>query len=259
MLSIMRYYNLYKNFKNWWLYLSYKYGLTEVEPLIFETRNGVIVEVPLRLLQTFKEIFMDECYLAGLERSIVPGATIIDIGANVGYFSLFAVSNFSAGRVLAYEPIPVNFAQLQQHGKLNNNNNLLCFPQAVAGAAGEITLLLDPKDSFTTSATVFAQAKTNGSLLRVSCTTLPDIMDNNNIEKCDLLKMDCEGAEYDIFYNCPSPYLKRIDQIAMEVHQGEKENQNIEALIDFFHEQGFATRRRPIGMLWAWRKSGVLP
>ena len=62
-----RYYHLFKTFKNWQLYLAYKYGLTNLKTLIFETRNGVIVEVPIRLLQTFKEIFMDECYLTGLE------------------------------------------------------------------------------------------------------------------------------------------------------------------------------------------------
>jgi hypothetical protein len=66
--------------------------------------------------------------------------------------------------------------------------------------------------------------------------------------------MDCEGAEYDILYNCPPDYLQRIDQIAMEVHNGEKENQNIEALEAFLRKQGFSTRRRPVGMLWAWHK-----
>jgi hypothetical protein len=39
----------------------------------------------------------------------------------------------------------------------------------------------------------------------------------------------------------------------MEVHRGEKENQNIEALEIFFKQQGFSTRRKPVGMLWAWR------
>ena len=71
-----RYYHLFKTFKNWWLYLAYKYGFANVETLVFETRNGVIVEVPERLLQTFKEIFMDECYLAGLERKISSDSTI---------------------------------------------------------------------------------------------------------------------------------------------------------------------------------------
>ena len=52
-----RYYNLFKTFKNWQTYLAYKYGLAETDPLIFETRSGVIVEVPLRLLHTFRNIY----------------------------------------------------------------------------------------------------------------------------------------------------------------------------------------------------------
>jgi FkbM family methyltransferase len=250
-----RYYNLYKNFKNWWLYLAYKYGFAETEPLVFETRTGVIVEVPLRLLQTFKEIFMDECYLSGLEHNVPSGGTVIDVGANAGYFTLFATSVFTGSQVFSFEPVPANYKQLERHRDLNSTKKIKCFPQAMAGKAGEINLSFDPADSFTTSASMFAQNNTQNELLKVPCVTLQDVMDQNNIRKCDLLKMDCEGAEYDILYNCPPDYLRRIDQIAMEVHRGEKENQNIEALESFFRTVGFYTRRRPVGMLWAWRHS----
>jgi FkbM family methyltransferase len=251
---MIRYFNLMRTFKNWWLYLAFKYGLSEAEPLLFETRNGVVVEVPLRLLQTFKEIFMDECYLAGLERVISPGATIIDIGANAGYFTLFAAAKFDDSKIFSFEPIPVNYAQLERNRNLNSTKKIKCFPQAVAGVSGEISLTFDAGDSFTTSASLFSHGRTQDETFKVPCVSLRDVMDQNSIEKCDLLKMDCEGAEYDIFYNCPGEYLQRIDQIAMEVHRGEKENQNIESLEAFFRSNSFYTRRRPVGMLWAWRK-----
>ena len=249
-----RYYNLFKTFKNWRTYLAYKYGLAGTELLVFETRNGVIVEVPLRLLHTFKEIFMDECYLAGLERPIPSGATVVDIGANAGYFTLFAVSRFADARIFSFEPMPVNYAQLERHRNLNSSRPIKCFPKAVAGQAGEISLSFDSSDSFTTSATIFKQADQQTESVNVPCLTLSQIFDENNINRCDLLKMDCEGAEYDILYNCPPDYLQRIDQIAMEVHNGEKENQNIGDLEAFLRKQGFSTRRRPVGMLWAWRQ-----
>lgn len=248
-----RYYNLLKTFDNWWLYLAYKYRLTDSNLLVFVTRNGVTVEVPVRLVQTFKEIFMDECYLAGLERDISPRATVVDIGANAGYFSLFAAAKFPHSRIFSYEPVPVNYAQLQRHSDLNSSAHIKCFPQAVAGKNGEISLSFDMSDSFTTSATVFRLANGGEKSLRVPCVSLQTVMDENGITKCDLLKMDCEGAEYDILYNCPVDYLQRIDQIAMEVHRGEKENQNIDALEAFFRQRGFYTRRRPVGMLWAWQ------
>jgi FkbM family methyltransferase len=252
-LAMNRYYNLWKNFKNWWLYLAFKYGLTDSEPLVFNTRNGVTVEVPHRLVQTFKEIFMDECYLAGLEKDISPGATIIDIGANAGYFTLFAADKFPRSQIFSFEPVPVNYIQLQRHRDLNKTRDIKCFPLAVAGQAGEITLSFDAHDSFTTSATMFTQENTQEDSLKVPCVSLQEIMDEHNIIKCDLLKMDCEGAEYDILYNTSTGYLQRIDQIALEVHCGKENNQNIDALEAFLNQQGFFTRRRPVGMLWAWR------
>ena len=249
-----RYYHLIKTFKNWWLYPAYKYGFVHEEPLVFDTRSGVHVEVPLRLLHTFKEIFMDECYLAGLENEIPANATVIDIGANAGYFSLFAAASSPGAKVYAFEPVPVNYAQLKRHCDLNKPKTLHCFQQAVAGHCGEITLTFDPLDSFTTSATILDSPKATDRSFAVPCVTLQDLMDLHNIRRCDLLKMDCEGAEYEIFYNCPPDVLKRIDQIAMEVHGGREKNQNIDALESFLIGQGFATRRRPVGMLWAWRR-----
>ena len=248
-----RYYCLLKNFTNWWLYLAYKYGFSSQNPLVFKTRNGVLVEVPSRLLHTFKEIFMEEGYLAGLEKKPSPHPVILDIGANAGYFSLFAVSKYDGASVFAYEPIPSNYKQLLRNADLNGSRRISCFPLAVAGHCGEISLVFDNTDSFTTSATVLSSNSGANDSIRVECVDLKKIFDDNRIEKCDLLKLDCEGAEYDILYSCPEEYLKRIDQIAMEVHRGEKENMNMDALASFLSSRGFFTRRCGVGMLWAWR------
>lgn len=250
---MLRYYHLLKTFKNWQLYLAYKFGFAVAQPLLFKTRNGVWVEVPERLSHTFKEIFMDECYLAGIGKKIMPNAVIIDIGANAGYFTLFAASRFPGTSIYSYEPIPVNYQQLKRHCTLNESKNISCFPLAVAGQCGNISLSFDATDSFTTSATIFSARKSEPDLLNVKCISLKKLFDDNGIKKCDLLKMDCEGAEYDIFYSCPQEYIQRIDQIAMEVHPGEGTNQNIDAMDDFFRKQGFRTCRRPVSMLWAWR------
>jgi len=250
---MIRYYRLFRCFKNWWLYSAYKFGLAKREPLVFESRRGIIVEVPKRLLQTFKEIFMDEGYLAGMGKKILSDATIVDIGANAGYFTVFALSKFTRASLFAYEPIPVNYAQLKRHRDLNRSSNIKCFPVAVAGHCGEIKLSLDASDTFTTSATILSNDASAPDSVAVRSITLQDVFDYNRIEKCDLLKIDCEGAEYDILYSSSSEVLKRVSQIAMEVHRGEGKDQNIDALDSFLRRQGFATRRRPVGKLWAWR------
>ena len=249
-----RYYRLWKHFKNWYLYVVYKFGFVKRDTLVFETRDGVIVEVPKRLVQTFKEIFMDECYLTGLEKKVAPGGVVIDIGANAGYFTVFSASVFPDASIFSYEPIPANYALLSRHRDLNPTTNIMCFAAAVAGHVGEIELSFDASDSFTTSATMMHTDPGATDSLVVSCVTLSQIFEVNGITQCALLKMDCEGAEYDILYGCPPDLFRRIDQIAMEVHRGEGKEQNIDALETFLHKQGYATRRRPVGMLWAWRR-----
>lgn len=248
-----RYYHLFRTFNNWWLYPAYKYGFSSGDPLIFTTRNGVVVEVPVRLLHTFKEVFMEEGYLAGLGKTMASAPTILDVGANAGYFSLFAASQFPGASVFAYEPIPVNFRQLERHCRLNRSHKIFCFPIAVSGQCGELRLFFDQNDSFTTSATILSLSGAAKDAINVQCVDLEKIFEDNGIRRCDLLKMDCEGAEYDILYSCPEAYMRRIDQLAMEVHRGEGRDMNIDALESFLKSRGFSTRRRGIGMLWAWQ------
>jgi FkbM family methyltransferase len=250
---MIRYYRLFRSFKNWQLYLLYKLGFAVKWPLLFETRNSLFVEVPRRLMHTFKSIFLDEGYMKGLGKKVPSNATIVDIGANAGYFTVFSLLKFTSPSLLAYEPIPVNYAQLERHRDLNQTQNIKCFPVAISGHCGEIQLLFDASDSFTTSATMLSAGINAPDSLNVKSITLQRIFEDNSFNKCDLLKIDCEGAEYDILYSCPPEVLKRVDQIAMEVHRGEEENQNIGAMKLFLQSQGFVTRQRPVGKLWAWR------
>ena len=234
--------------------MAIKFGINNTDPVLFRTRGGVLVEVPQRLLQTFKEIFMDECYMDELELHVPDNSTIIDIGANAGFFTLFAASRFNCSKVLAYEPIPSNFKQLARNQVLNADCSIECFQKAVAGHSGTVEIMFDPDDSFTTSATIFKKPFKHNKVIQVPSITLSDIFHEHSIERCNLLKMDCEGAEYDIIYGCPLECLSRIDQIAMEVHGGAESEQNIDSLEAYLNEQGFATRRQPVGMLWAWKK-----
>lgn len=244
-----------RNISNWTLYLGIKFGFTKPDPIYFTTRSGVVIEVPRRLLQTFKEVFMDEVYMVALQREVPKGGTVIDIGANAGFFSLFAASRFDHPRIFCYEPIPVNFRQLEKNRRLNAQCEIHPHQSAVAGKPGEITLTFDPNDSFTTSASMTREQE--GEKIRVKCVTLENIFETYELERCDFLKMDCEGAEYDIFYNCPANLLARIDQIAMEVHSGPEPRHNMESMEQFFRHHGFRTLRRPVNMLWAWKPNGI--
>ncbi|MDA1139919.1 MAG: FkbM family methyltransferase, partial [Planctomycetota bacterium] len=167
----MRYINLIKNLANWQTYLAVKFGFNKEDPILLRTRAGIRFEVPRRLLHTFKEIFMDEDYMTGLGRPVPDGATIIDVGANAGYFSMFAASRFRNSRVFSFEPIPVNFEQLQKNISFNKDSRITGIQKAVYKESGEISLSYDPSDSFTTSATIFEKDQEPESI-QVATTSL---------------------------------------------------------------------------------------
>ena len=121
----------------------------------------------------------------------------------------------------------------------------------MSGSAGEIELHFDSSDSFTTSASISNDEK-QGDKIKVQCVTLPDIFRNNNLEHCDLLKIDCEGAEYDLLYNCPLEYLSQVTQMVVEVHEGKEEKHNMKSLEKYLKSYEFKTRCLD-NMLWAWR------
>ncbi|MBU1546699.1 MAG: FkbM family methyltransferase [Proteobacteria bacterium] len=248
----MRYWNLIRNLSNWWLHFAVKFRLTEADPLIFKARNGITIETPRRLLHEFKEIFLENAYFSGFATSLPRNPTIIDIGANAGFFTLFAASSFPRASIYSFEPVPENFQQLLRNRERNSQADISCFPVAVCGSDGEIFLNFELEDNFTTAATILNSLESGGKGLTVPCVSLATIFQNNSLDTCDLLKLDCEGAEFEILYSCPPETIAKVQRLAMEVHAGKEEGNNMQALAAWLGNHGFAVRHRK-QMLWAWR------
>ncbi len=100
---------------------------------------------------------------------------------------------------------------------------------------------------------IYGMAQGNTTFVESESVSLSDVFRENNLEKCDLLKMDCECAEFDILYDCPLEILERIRCMAMEIHSGLGPKRNLKTLATYLRDEGFVTRWRPDGMLWAWR------
>jgi len=247
----MRYIRLALTVSNWFKYLFVKFGLTGEDPLVLRLRSGVNIEVPRRLLHTFKEVFMDASYVQGMPLPVPDKPTIIDIGANAGYFSLQALSHHPDARIIAYEPVPVNFAQLQRNIALNSEGRIDAVQSAVFNKKGKIKLFLDPNDTFTTSASAVTQHNSADIEVELPCTTLDDLLDQHDVQQCDLLKIDCEGAEYAILYNVSPAGLAKIRQMIVEVHERDRQNGNIRALAAFLEDSGLRVAAKG-DLLWAW-------
>lgn len=247
--------NNIENHSNWLAYYKFKYFDGEKSHFNFCNRSGINIDVPQRLLHTYKECFFDETYLKGFPKKLLksPIKTIIDVGANVGYFSLFMLSQNAKSKVLAFEPIPKNFELLNQYKLENPGFDFQIFNMAVTKPSQKsITLNFDESDDFTTSASIF-NSQEQKNQLEVESISLENIFKDNDLDKVDLVKLDCEGSEYDILYNTSDKILEKISMFAIETHQGNSEFENTNALSKYLCEQNFNINVQG-DIIWAWKK-----
>jgi len=152
-------------------------------------------------------------------------STVIDIGANIGAFTCFIAANYPGSKIISYEPDPRNYKLSNKNIKLNKFSNIKIFNQAVFDKKCKMTLYINSVASASNS--MFNQVQKDKSI-DVECISLKSIFDSNKIAKCNLLKIDTEGAEYKILNSFPVKYFDRVDNIIIEFHEGIK---NIEKIL----------------------------
>jgi FkbM family methyltransferase len=164
---------------------------------------------------TFYECLVRRDYLShGI--TLRPGDTVIDIGANIGAFTVLAAKTIGpSGRVIAFEPILQTFEQLRENVALNALKNVECRRAAVDAQEGTLTLSVDSKSAFASAHIDWGQDQSQV----VPCVTLEQVCRDEGIGRVHLLKVDCEGSEHEIFERLSPELAARIDQIVMEVHQ----------------------------------------
>jgi len=186
----------------------------------------------------FDEIFIKDTYKLSY-LSIEHGGTIIDIGANVGYFTCAVLNNVN--KVISVEPVSENYRQAVRNISLNGGNPQNTLNCAVVGQeTGEkIKIFVDANDKGRSSVSDIAIKALDGEEL-VNTISLSKIFADYNLLSVDLVKIDVEGAEYEIFMNTPLDILKRINKIVMEIHKNERWPINYaEDLIKYFKSAGF--------------------
>jgi FkbM family methyltransferase len=142
----------------------------------------------------FTPQYFDPQELKLLEGRITDRFTFVDIGANVGWYSLFVASKAGpASRILALEPQPDIFDRLTYNIRLNPFGTIKAIACAVADKTGELTLFLDQKNRGESSVKIVGSSQSD--TLRVPAVTLLDLLRRENFAKVDAVKLDVEGAE----------------------------------------------------------------
>jgi FkbM family methyltransferase len=120
----------------------------------------------------------------------------VDIGANVGLFSLFVAARAGErARILAIEPEPGNLRRLTFNIGANPQAPVTALPIALDDEPGEVSIALDRRDRGGSRAMKIAPAETLIDTVRVAAQTLHGVLSSERIDSIDALKIDVEGME----------------------------------------------------------------
>jgi FkbM family methyltransferase len=119
----------------------------------------------------------------------------VDIGANVGLFSLFVASTARAARILAIEPEPGNFARLAFNIAANPGLPITPLPLALGETEGTARILLNARDRGGTRMAAGTEGETRAGGVEVRCRPLLAVVKDAGLTGIDALKIDVEGAE----------------------------------------------------------------
>jgi len=182
---------------------------------------------------------------------------ILDIGGHMGSFSLAAANRFPKAKIISFEPSPSNHRIFKKNIVANNLKNITLFNKAVTSHGKDVSIYIDPINS---AANSLYTGK--GKVVKAPSMSLDKIFKKNKIKKCDFLKIDAEGAEYDILLNARINTLKKIQNIAIEYHDPKyfgikNKKYNLDGLVKHLKKSGFLCKvnkeKRYQGVLFARR------
>jgi FkbM family methyltransferase len=204
-----------------------------------------------------KETFLDAFYT----RYGVPvenGWKVVDIGAGIGDFAIYAAWTRPETVVLAFEPFPGSYRLLAKNLSANHLTNIEIFQIAVWGSDGELQLDLSSGEPLQIASMTGAHEEVHSAAIAVPAMSLQSLMDQQKLDRIDLLKLDCEGAEYEILMKAPASILENIERMIMEYHDL-NETANHKVLSAFLESQGYRVQltrnfvHDNIGYLYALR------
>lgn len=160
--------------------------------------------------EIFNEVVRDNIYQIYPEN--IKGRCVIDIGANIGTFSMLA-ANYGAAKVVAVEPVSSTYNTLLNNLSKAKVDNVVVPQKAVVlnEEGKKISIGLNDKCGHN------SLYKSGNGQEEVSSVTLKNLL--NMVDGDDVfLKIDCEGSEYDILMNMSKEDMDRISTLAIEVH-----------------------------------------
>ena len=236
--------------------LSHGWKIEEHSETFIVLKNRDNVKLKCRLGEGFDlghivEIFERDTYSQDYKNF-----TVIDIGASTADSSIyFAIKG--AKEIYSVEPMKESFDLALYNVQLNNlESKVHLINAAMSSKLGTVDLIVSSKNPNANSISPTETVKRSGisfdSKREIDSISLKDIISQYNILKIDLLKMDCEGCEYETLQSIDEKTISLIDNIILEFHDG------IKFLPDLLERKGFNVKYEPssgLGILRASRNT----
>lgn len=236
--------------------LEIEFNKTKVKPILINEKKFESFFNNRESFYTLKEIFYDKCYDSEIVKPEPNDEVVVDIGANLGFFSLYAHS-VGVKKIYCFEPDPKNFITLLENTK--NLENVFCNNFAISDRVDILPFCFSEIYSSGSHLKKFKDLTNEHYTHQTNVITIniEKIFEFFRLDFIDYLKLDCEGAEIDIFENIDSLYLNRIKKISLEFHSIEIMNTIKKILLSnnfIIEKENFLHNSDSVGMIFAYNK-----
>lgn len=221
--------------KHWFPMTTAYLGIKNLSyPFFLDVRGGQPVSLKeVSDVWAFWQVFVRRVYpVDGSE------AVIVDAGANIGFFTLFAARQAQHAKLISIEPFPESYRRLLENVHNRHlEDRVTCLNYALGGRA-EIRMMKVGARSQARSVLPFDPSRHDG-MVSVPTKTLGEVFQEQALSNVDLLKMDVEGAEYETLFSAPVALLQCINRIALEYHP-DVQGYTTAELFEYLERAGFA-------------------
>ena len=180
-----------------------------------DCKYPINLRLPSSDVPTYDQVFINNEYDFIVETQ---PKTIVDAGANIGLASIYFANKYPDAQIIAIEPEKSNFEMLKK--------NIAPYPniiglQAALWHKNEEINLLDPglgKWGFMTAMKSTSEISSSGTCHAVMALTIDKLMMDYSLERIDILKIDIEGAEREVFSNTLA-WIEKVDSLIVELHE----------------------------------------
>lgn len=253
--SIRDLFRLIRTVRNWPIYLLQVLGVPDSET-VYSLRCGFKVRVREGKSDrgAFHDVWLDKSYdpnAFGQPFDWAGAKAIVDVGGNIGAFTLFAAAKSPKATIIALEPELQNLRVLQGNLERNHLESRVKALNLGIGDGRPVTLYTFEGDEGGNS---IYRTKEGGSPVMIQTISLGELLRKHGMQTCDYLKLDCEGAEYEAIYGTSDEDLARIRCMGIEYHHFSDDPTHCsEYLEQFLSKRGFRIVRHRKSMMLAMR------